>query len=124
MTNVTLPKDWCSIWLEKYISSNWKHQAIVFEMLSCLGTCVAVGTLGAWHAKLITKGETCIESHINQKERTKCLLKRTLFRNPFDKGRKQNWKIFLGLNRSDIKLWHILMPSSHLPLDDGLSYNT
>lgn len=50
-----------------------------------------------WHAKLIYRGETSIEAHINSKE-TKRLAKRgKTFQNQYDFGPKKNFQLFLGL---------------------------
>lgn len=51
--NHTLPTPWT--W------SNFRHGLIVFECLSAASVFVAVGGLMAWHALLITRGETCVE---------------------------------------------------------------
>ncbi|XP_053204495.1 palmitoyltransferase ZDHHC16-like [Panonychus citri] len=100
--------------------ASMKNGAIIFELLLTVGVFLAIGALGGWHAKLITRGETCVETYINKKEKEKSLKQNTKFINPYDKGPRENWKIFLGLNRSDISIRHILLPSKHLPLDDGL----
>lgn len=104
---------------------NWhaiRHGCIVFEFLATIGVFAAVGALMAWHARLITKGETCIESNINKRERERLGREGRLFRNPYNHGAKTNWKIFLGLTQPG-KTWrHVLLPSTHLPQGDGVHW--
>lgn len=44
------------------------HNAVLFAFLLCSGASISLGLLTAWHAWLITSGETSIEAHINKKE--------------------------------------------------------
>lgn len=44
------------------------HHFITYEFLLCSAVSVAVGLLTAWHARLIQRGETSIEVHINRRE--------------------------------------------------------
>lgn len=90
---------------------------------------VALGALTFWHAVLISKGETSIERHINGKETKRMaawgkvsacqklqLLKNKklnkgcknntdfcgdcqVYRNPYNHGRLNNWKLFLGVEK-------------------------
>jgi palmitoyltransferase len=60
---------------------------------------IALGTLMTWHAKLISRGETSVESHINKSEMKRLSAQGKSFFNPYDFGRKNNWRIFLGLSR-------------------------
>lgn len=50
-----------------------------------------------WHAKLIYRGETSIEAHINAKETKRLKTQGRTFRNPYDFGPKRNFQLFLGL---------------------------
>ncbi|RWS30817.1 putative palmitoyltransferase ZDHHC16-like protein [Leptotrombidium deliense] len=99
-----------------------RHGCIMFELLSTGGVFVAVGALMAWHAKLITKGETCVETHINKKERERMLRLNQPFQNPFDRGPRKNWRIFLGLNDRGLNWRHVLFPSTHKPDGDGVHW--
>ena len=45
------------------------HNAVIFQFILCAGVSVALGLLMMWHARLISRGETSIEAHINAKER-------------------------------------------------------
>lgn len=67
--------------------------------ITCSAVVVALGTLCSWHAKLITRGETSVEAHINQSERKRLLLQNKIYINPYNFGPKKNWRLFLGLVR-------------------------
>lgn len=58
---------------------------------------IALGLLAAWHAKLIYRGETSIEAHINAKETKRLAAQDRIFQNPYDFGPKKNYQLFLGL---------------------------
>lgn len=45
------------------------HNAVIFQFMLCAGVSVALGLLTLWHARLISRGETSIEAHINARER-------------------------------------------------------
>jgi hypothetical protein len=43
--------------------------------------------------------------------------------NPYDFGRRKNWRLFLGLVRG--RTWrHVLLPSPHKPIGGGLTWRT
>lgn len=96
-----------------------RHGLIVFETLSAASVFVAVGGLMTWHALLITRGETCVESYINEKEKNRLKRLGLSFRSPFDRGPRENWRVFLGF-RSGHGWWQVIWPSNHLPYGDGL----
>jgi len=105
------PSSWASI----------RHGCIVFEMLSTAGVFMAIGALTCWHMKLITFGETCVETHINKKERERLQKLGYSFKNPYDLSPKINWQNFLGFTQG--KTWrHILLPSKFPPNGDGLTW--
>lgn len=88
---------------------------------------VALGGLTIWHAVLISRGETSIERHLNNKEtkrmrkcgkvhahthtHTPCLTvgehklfklfsySSQVYKNSFNYGRLNNWKVFLGVEK-------------------------
>ncbi len=45
------------------------HHFIMYEFLLCSAVSLALGALTLWHARLISRGETSIEVHINKKEK-------------------------------------------------------
>lgn len=101
---------------------NFRHGCIVFECLSAGGVFAAVGGLMLWHVRLITKGETCVETYINAKERKRLQKKGHTFRSPFDNGWWNNWRLFLGFASGQSWL-EVILPSSHPPRGDGLRWD-
>jgi hypothetical protein len=83
-----------------------------------------LGALIAYHSLLITKGETCIERHINKKESDRLSKVGKKFKNPYNFGPRENWKRFLGLNRNEISWIDIILPSKYPPEGDGLHWIT
>ncbi|XP_012261316.2 palmitoyltransferase ZDHHC16B isoform X2 [Athalia rosae] len=100
----------------------WKRRAIIYAAMISVGTFGALGALAWWHSGLITKGETSIEARINKTESEKYKAKGWKYRNPYDFGPNENWRLFLGLNGRS--WWHILFPSPHRPYGDGLTWNS
>ncbi|XP_006831271.1 PREDICTED: probable palmitoyltransferase ZDHHC16 isoform X5 [Chrysochloris asiatica] len=84
---------------------------------------LALGALTVWHAVLISRGETSIERHINRKERRRLQAKGRVFRNPYNYGCLDNWKVFLGVDTGRHWLTRVLLPSSHLPHGNGMSWD-
>ncbi|XP_033210094.1 palmitoyltransferase ZDHHC16 isoform X2 [Belonocnema kinseyi] len=101
--------------------SEFRRKLIILAALICVATLAALGALTWWHAGLISRGETSIEAHINSTEAQKCKTQGQKYRNPYDLGSRENWRIFLGLNGS---WWHILFPSAHRPYGNGLTWKT
>ncbi|XP_072177705.1 palmitoyltransferase ZDHHC16-like [Diadema setosum] len=99
------------------------HKAVVVQFFICLGVVFALGTLTVWHALLVSKGETSIEQHINNSERKRLKEVNIIYRNPYDFGFKQNWRILLGIDAPHRTfLRHVILPSSHLPEGDGIHW--
>uniref|UniRef100_A0A8C3WQW4 Palmitoyltransferase n=1 Tax=Catagonus wagneri TaxID=51154 RepID=A0A8C3WQW4_9CETA len=91
---------------------------------SCLSSvALALGALTVWHAVLISRGETSIERHINKKERRRLQAKGRVFRNHYNYGCLDNWKVFLGVDTGRHWLTRVLLPSSHLPHGNGMSWD-
>lgn len=100
-----------------------REACIIYMAFITSGVLVALGTLTMWHAQLISKGETSIEANINKAERKRHATINKIYTNPYDFGRKRNWKYFLGLVNG--KSWiHVLFPSRHKPPGNGLSWHT
>ncbi|KAK7110934.1 palmitoyltransferase ZDHHC16-like [Littorina saxatilis] len=100
------------------------HNAIIFQFILCAGVSVALGLLMVWHAHLIGRGETSIEAHINTKQRKRYRKKGLIYKNPYNFGFWGNWKRFFGLGRGRTFWRHVLFPSFHDPLGDGLMWET
>lgn len=75
------------------------YRAVLFLAIIVVSTFIALGVLMIWHAKLIGRGETSVESHINKSEIKRLSGEGKTFYNPYDFGKKNNWRIFLGLSR-------------------------
>ncbi|XP_054265049.1 palmitoyltransferase ZDHHC16 [Macrosteles quadrilineatus] len=101
----------------------WRRRSIIFMAFICSGAFVALLFLAIWHAKLISRGESSIEAHINKSETKRLAKQNKLYINPYNFGKWRNWKRFLGLERG--RSWrHILLPSTHKPEGDGLTWDT
>jgi palmitoyltransferase len=87
-------------------------------------TTTALGALAIWHFKLISRGETAVEAHINKSETKRLDSLGKSFGNPYNFGKSNNWKLFLGLTRGRTFWRHVLFPSTHLPEGDGVSWMT
>lgn len=80
-------------------SSPTRRRALWFMAFTNVAVVIALGSLCTWHAKLITRGETSVEAHINEAERKRLLKQNRIYINPYNFGTKKNWKLFLGLVR-------------------------
>lgn len=102
----------------------WKRRAIIYMALINSGVLVALGGLASWHARLIGKGETSIEANINKTELTRLALMGKLYVNPYNFGSRKNWRLFLGLIGERSWFWHVVLPSAHKPVGDGLTWHS
>ncbi|GAB1600488.1 palmitoyltransferase ZDHHC16-like [Argonauta hians] len=100
------------------------HHSIIFVFFLGSGVVVALGILSLWHARLISRGETSIEYHINKNEKKRLKKLGQTYVNPYDFGFIQNWKLFLGLTEGRTFWRHILFPSRHKPQGNGLQWET
>lgn len=99
----------------------WKRKAVIFMAITCVAVFFALGTLTIMHGKQISRGETSVEGHINAKLRE---IQKGAFRNPYDFGRRKNWRLFLGLIQGRTFVRHVLFPSAHAPAGTGLTWHT
>ena len=92
-----------------------RHSLIMYESFITTGCFLVLGGLCIWHAKLISRGETSIEAHINRSERKRHKeVGNKPYRNPYDFGAWYNWCLFLGM--TDGRGWAcVLFPSCHKP---------
>ncbi|XP_044741783.1 palmitoyltransferase ZDHHC16B [Chrysoperla carnea] len=102
----------------------WERRAIFYMALLNLGVFVALGGLSYWHAKLIGRGETSIENNINKAETKRLAANNKIYINPYDFGKRKNWRFFLGLVRGRTWFWNVFLPSAHRPDGDGLTWYT
>uniref|UniRef100_A0A6I8NEH0 Uncharacterized protein n=1 Tax=Ornithorhynchus anatinus TaxID=9258 RepID=A0A6I8NEH0_ORNAN len=98
------------------------HKSIIYLWVLCSSVGLALGLLTLWHAALISRGETSIERHINRKERQRLQKKGKVFRNPYNYGFLDNWKVFLGVDAGRHWVTRVLLPSRHPPPGSGLSW--
>ncbi|KAL5284990.1 ZDHHC16 family protein [Megaselia abdita] len=101
-----------------------KRKAVIFVAFIVTSVILALGSLTIWHSRLITRGETSIESYVNQSEAKKFLQFNMEYVNPYNFGRRKNWILFLGLVRGRTFFRHILFPSNHKPEGNGLTFPT
>lgn len=100
-----------------------RHSLIWFEAFITTGCFLFLGGLTLWHGRLINRGETSIEAHINESERKRLKKKGKVYRNPYDFSPWHNWCLFLGMIDGR-GWWHVLFPSSHPPRGNGLEWDT
>ncbi|XP_072095104.1 palmitoyltransferase ZDHHC16-like [Mobula birostris] len=98
------------------------HKCIIYLWVLCSSVALALSGLTLWHAVLILGGETSIERHINKKERQRQQQKGRVFRNPYHAGKLNNLKMFLGIEKQSHWITRLLLPSSHLPYGDGMTW--
>lgn len=101
-----------------------KRKAVIFIAFIVTSVIMALGSMTIWHSLLITRGETSIESHINQSEAKRFRQLNMEYVNPYNFGRRKNWILFLGLVKGRTFLRHILLPSNHKPEGNGLNFPT
>lgn len=89
-----------------------------------VGVFVALGGLAIWHGQLISRGETSIEANINRTETKRLAEMNKIYVNPYDFGSRKNWRIFLGIVQGNSFVKHVLLPSAHKPVGDGLTWHT
>uniref|UniRef100_UPI00398E5AAA palmitoyltransferase ZDHHC16B isoform X2 n=1 Tax=Pristiophorus japonicus TaxID=55135 RepID=UPI00398E5AAA len=98
------------------------HKCIIYLWVLCSSVALALSGLTLWHTVLILCGETSIERHINKKERQRQQKKGRVFRNPYHTGKLNNLKLFLGVEKQSHWITRVLLPSSHPPYGDGMTW--
>ncbi|XP_074501842.1 palmitoyltransferase ZDHHC16A isoform X1 [Sebastes fasciatus] len=99
------------------------NKSIIYMWVLTSTVGVALGALTMWHAVLISRGETSIERHLNSKERQRMEKRGRVYKNPYNYGKLNNWKIFLGVQKRSHWLTRVIIPSGHAPLSDGLKWD-
>ncbi|XP_061600870.1 palmitoyltransferase ZDHHC16A isoform X1 [Cololabis saira] len=99
------------------------HKSIIYMWVLTSTVGLALGALTFWHGVLISRGETSIERHINNKEAKRIARWGKVYRNPFHFGRLNNWKIFFGVEKRSHWVTRVLLPSGHSPYGDGLTWD-
>ncbi|KAK7868875.1 hypothetical protein R5R35_014198 [Gryllus longicercus] len=101
-----------------------RRNCIIYMAFITSGVFVALGSLSLWHARLIGRGETSIEANINKAETKRLAARNKVYVNPYDLGRRRNWRRFLGLRRGRGWVKGVLLPSEHAPFGAGLTWRT
>lgn len=101
-----------------------RYKCLMFMILIITGVLLALGLLSIYHAKMISRGETSIEALINKLEATRALQQGTSYTNPYNFGPRTNWWLFLGLFHGRSFWRHVLLPSPHQPLGNGLTWTS
>ncbi|XP_029609162.1 palmitoyltransferase ZDHHC16A isoform X2 [Salmo trutta] len=99
------------------------HTSIIYMWVLTSVVAVALGGLTIWHAVLISRGETSIERHLNNKETKRMRKCGKVYKNSFNYGRLNNWKVFLGVEKKSHWLTRVLLPSGHVPIGNGLTWD-
>ncbi|XP_041803345.1 palmitoyltransferase ZDHHC16A isoform X2 [Chelmon rostratus] len=99
------------------------HKSIIYMWVLTSTVGVALGALTLWHAVLISRGETSIERHINSKETKRMAKRGKVYRNPYNYGRLNNWKVFFGVEKKSHWVTRVLLPSGHTPHGNGLTWD-
>lgn len=108
--------------------ANLRGKGVLYVFWCSLLIFILVGALLAYHSLLITKGETCIERHINRKNKEACKRFKRRFHNPYDFGARQNWRNFLlgdkarDSNCSYGPLISLIVPLDNPPIGDGFTW--
>ena len=61
--------------------------------------------------------------HINKKERHRLQAEGSVFKNHYNYGCLDNWKVFLGVDTGRLWLTQVLLPSRHLHHRNGMSWD-
>ncbi|XP_007240453.1 palmitoyltransferase ZDHHC16A isoform X2 [Astyanax mexicanus] len=99
------------------------HKSVIYMWVLTSTVAVALGGLTVWHAILISRGETSIERHINSKEAKYMTKRGKIYKNPYNYGKLNNWKVFFGVEKKSHWLTRVLLPSGHVPYGDGLAWD-
>ncbi|XP_008320192.1 palmitoyltransferase ZDHHC16A isoform X2 [Cynoglossus semilaevis] len=99
------------------------NKSIIYMWVLTSTVGVAMGALTIWHGLLISKGETSIERHINKKEAKRMTKQGKIYKNPFNYGKLNNWKVFLGVEKKSHWVTRVLLPSGHPPYGDGMTWD-
>jgi len=100
-----------------------RRTMIFYESFFTTSCFLCLGALLLWHAKLIHRGQTSVEAHINASETKRLAELGKVYVNPYNFGPWHNWYLFLGLINGR-GLRYVLLPSRHLPPRDGLTWDT
>jgi len=109
-----------------HLRSNAKHNFFDRQCVSLswlIAACIffALCFLGSFHLYLALTNQTTIEFHSNMSNKDKARRKGELFRNPYDLGRRRNFRQVFGPNDFCRFLW-LLPYAAKRPPGDGTSF--
>lgn len=76
-----------------------------------------------WHGRMIGRGVTSLERVLNKHYAEQCQEQGFVFVNPYDFGFLGNWKRFLGVETKSEFIRRVLLPSTHKPIGDGVTWD-
>lgn len=76
-----------------------------------------------WHGRMIGRGQTSLERVLNNSYGEQCYEQGFVFVNPYDFGFRGNWKRFLGFQTKLEFVRRVLLPSTHKPIGDGVTWD-
>ncbi|KAL1456271.1 hypothetical protein WDU94_001014 [Cyamophila willieti] len=103
-------------------TQQFRYKSLMFLSFILFVISISVLVLTLWHGKLISGGETSVEFLKNKYEKIKFRKEGKTFKNVFDFGWRTNWRVFLGLHSGRTFWRHVLLPSCHKPLDNGITW--
>jgi hypothetical protein len=77
-----------------------------------------------WHGRMIGRGETSLERVLNQNYTQQCHEQGFVFVNPYNFGFLENWKRFLGVRTISQFIGKVLLPSTHKPDGNGITWDS
>lgn len=86
------------------VERDWSNEKLVFSCIVFMAivsfaVILALGFLTVWHFRLISNGETSVEYYINKAEKKRLTTIGREFTNPYDCGRRSNFKFLFWSNR-------------------------
>lgn len=107
---------------QPYDSANTFALVVVFTI--CAAGVLGVGGLSLWHGYLVFTNQTTVETYINSVEAREAAERGEVYRNPFDRGWRVNFKRVFGNNlhsscsrTTTSIIWKVIVPSLREPPD-------
>ncbi|CAF2764211.1 unnamed protein product [Rotaria sp. Silwood2] len=97
---------------------------ITYHIFIAALTCgIMIIGLICWHGRMIGNGVTSLERVLNFNYAHECYKQGFIFVNPYDFGFIENWKRFLGVRTIGEFIRRVLLPSTHKPEGDGITWD-
>lgn len=114
----------CTIIIFLLLGSYFPSILCVISIIANIQFNTHTGALLRYHVIVISRAETCIERHINEKNTAHFLQYNLTYKNPYDFGVRANWRSFLGLDRNRRPFLALAFPSTFQPAGDGFTWRT